>query len=192
MSFRRTATAVYLVLAPVLYSQIRSATITGTVKDAAGGVVPDAVVTVTQQETDIVTSIKTTAAGVYTAPYLPAGTYTVAVSQPGFTVYKQTGVPVAVNQTVRIDVDLKVGAVEQSVEVTAQAAQIQTDSSTVQGAVESQVINAIPNHRRYDVAEFVWRRRAGAQARIHYRRERWPRIHQRHPVGRPSRDGRRL
>src|SRR5262249_24048010 len=145
---RKTAiavSAVTLILAPMLRAQIRSATITGTVKDAAGAVIPDAVVAVTQQETDIVTSLKTTAAGAFTAPYLAAGTYTVSVSKPGFAVYKQTGVILAVNQTVRIDVEMKIGAVEQSVEVTAQAAQIQTDSSTVQGAIESQTINALPN-----------------------------------------------
>ena len=148
MPSRKRAIAVSvisLIFAPILDAQIRSATITGTAKDTAGGVIPDAVVTVTQQETDITTTIKTTAAGVFTAPYLAAGTYTVSVTKPGFAAYKQTGIAVAVNQTVRVDVDLKVGAVEQSVEVAAAAAQVQTDSSTVQGAVDSQLINAIPN-----------------------------------------------
>ena len=148
MLHRKTALAasvVSLILSPTLFAQIRSATITGTVKDTAGAVIPDAVVTVTQQETAVVTSIKTTEAGVFTAPYLAAGTYTVAVSKPGFTVYKENGINVAVNQTVRVDAELKIGAVEQSVEVTAQGAQIQTDSSTVQEAVGSQMINALPN-----------------------------------------------
>jgi hypothetical protein len=148
MSGRRAAIIAFvlsIVFTSTLFSQIRSATITGTVRDATGAVVPDAAVEVTEQETGITTSVKTTAAGVFTAPYLAAGTYTVSVKKPGFVVYKQTGVAVAVNQTVRIDVDLKTGGVEQTVEVTAQAAQIQTDSSTVQGAVESKVINALPN-----------------------------------------------
>src|SRR3954454_4776404 len=103
-----------LVATSTLFAQIRSATITGTVKDASGAVVPEADVTVTQEENGIATAIKTTAAGVFTAPYLPAGTYSVAVSQPGFVAYKKSGVPVAVNQTVRIDIDLKVGTVEQA------------------------------------------------------------------------------
>ena len=100
------ATTICLTLGSMLYAQIRSATITGTVTDAAGAVVPDATVAVTQQETDVVTSTKTTAAGVFTVPYLPAGTFTVSVSKPGFSAYKQTGVVVAGNQTRRIDVDL--------------------------------------------------------------------------------------
>ncbi len=134
-----------LVLSSILFAQIRSATITGTVRDSTGAVVPDAEVVVTQQETGMVTTIKTTAAGVYTAPYLAAGTYTVGLTLAGFVPYKQTGVALAVNQTVRVDVDLKVGAIEQAVEVSAQSVQIQTDSSTVQGAVQSQSINALPN-----------------------------------------------
>ena len=134
-----------LALSSISYAQIRSATITGTVRDASQAIVPDVDVVVTQQETGFVTTIKTTASGSYTAPYLPAGTYTLAVTAPGFTAYKQTGIGLGVNETVRVDVDLKVGATEQTIEVSAQAAQIQTDSSTVQGAIESQVINVLPN-----------------------------------------------
>jgi len=130
--FGRKIALVVFVLTSVItspaFAQIRSATITGTVKDATGAVVPDADVIVTQQETGISATIKTTAAGVFTAPYLAAGTYSVAVNRPGFVAYKETGILLAVNQTVRIDVDLKVGGVEQAVEVTAEAAQIQTDS----------------------------------------------------------------
>src|SRR5262245_36644813 len=114
MLVRKTAIAAFVfifVVTSTLFAQIRSATITGTVKDASGAIVPDAAVIVTQQETGIATTIKTTAAGVFTAPYLAAGTYTVTVNLPGFAAYKQAGIPVAVNQTVRIDIDLKVGAV---------------------------------------------------------------------------------
>jgi trimeric autotransporter adhesin len=134
-----------VILSSILYAQIRSATITGTVKDSTGGLVPNAEVVVTQQETGIATTMRTTASGIYTAPYLAAGTYTVAITVVGFAPHRQTGIALAVNQTVRIDVDLKVGAIEQAVEVSAQATQIQTDSSTVQGAIQSQMISALPN-----------------------------------------------
>jgi hypothetical protein len=134
-----------LLLCFVSFAQIRSATITGTVKDSTGAVILDVDVVVTHQETGIATTIKTTASGIYTAPYLAVGTYIVAVDVVGFAPYKQTGVALAVNQTVRVDVDLKVGAIEQTVEVSAASTQIQTDSSTVQGAVASQAISALPN-----------------------------------------------
>jgi hypothetical protein len=148
MFVRKAGILAFVLLAissSISFAQIRSATLTGTVRDASQAVVPDIEVTVTQMETGMATSIRTTGAGIYTAPYLPAGTYTVAVTVPGFVPYKQTGIALAVNETVRVDVDLKVGGTEQTVEVSAQAAQIQTDSSTVQGAVESQVITVLPN-----------------------------------------------
>src|SRR5262249_30101758 len=80
MSVRKTHIAVFLFAALVtslLYGQIRSATITGTVRDSSGAVVPEANVVVTEQDTGAVTTVKTTAAGIFTAPYLAAGSYTV-------------------------------------------------------------------------------------------------------------------
>jgi hypothetical protein len=148
MSIRNTGVAVFLlqvILSPITYAQIRSATITGTVRDASQAVIPDVPVVVTQQETGVSTTVRTTAAGIYTAPYLAAGTYTVSVAVQGFVPYRQTGIGLSVNQTVRADIDLKVGSTQQAVEVSAQSAEIQTDSSTVQSAVQAQEINVLPN-----------------------------------------------
>ncbi|MFB3777754.1 MAG: TonB-dependent receptor domain-containing protein [Bryobacteraceae bacterium] len=127
------------------YAQIRSSTITGTVTDASGAVIPGAQVIVADQATGVENKTETTATGQFTVPYLPAGTYTVSVSVAGFVPYRQTGIALTAAQTVRVDVGLKVGAVESTIEVAAQAAQIQTDSSTVQGAIQSDVIAALPN-----------------------------------------------
>src|SRR5690348_15176182 len=103
MSVKRTAVTVFilaLILASTVYAQIRSATITGTVRDASQAPIPDAEVVVTQQETGTSTTLKTSEAGTYTAPYLAAGTYTVSVNASGFTPFKQTGTVLGVNQTV--------------------------------------------------------------------------------------------
>ena len=67
-------------LASIAAAQIRSATITGTVADSTGALVPGAEVTVTQQETNVATSVVTNDQGQFTVPYLPAGTYTVGVT----------------------------------------------------------------------------------------------------------------
>jgi hypothetical protein len=131
--------------AGIAHAQIRSATITGTVTDSTGAVIPGAQVTITDQATNIATNVVTTDAGSYTAPYLPAGSYTVAVSAPGFAPYRQVDIAITTAQTARIDAVLRVGNVEQAVEVIASAVQIQTDSSTVSGAVQSQMIDALPN-----------------------------------------------
>jgi hypothetical protein len=133
------------VFTSLAHAQIRSAAITGTVTDASGAVIPGAEVVVTNQATNIATKATTTEAGLYAAPYLPAGNYTVAVTATGFAPYRQVDVILATAQTVRVDVVLRVGAVEQSVEVTATAMQLQTDTSTVSGAVQTEMIDALPN-----------------------------------------------
>jgi hypothetical protein len=127
------------------HAQIRSAAITGTVTDASGAVVPGAEVTVTNQATNIATTAITTGAGLYTAPYLPAGNYTVAVTARGFAPYREVDIALSTAQTVRVDVVLRVGTMEQSVEVVATAMQLQVDNSTVSGAVQTEMIDALPN-----------------------------------------------
>ncbi len=134
-----------LVMAGVAYGQIRSATITGTVTDSTGAVVPGAQVTLTEQQTDISNPTKTTEAGLYTVPYLPAGNYTLSIKASGFAEYKMTGVAVATGQTVRLDAELKLATVGEAVEVSAQVVSIQTDSSTVQSSITAQAIDILPN-----------------------------------------------
>jgi trimeric autotransporter adhesin len=129
----------------VAHAQIRSATITGSITDASGSVVPGAVVVVTEQDTGIANTTKSTDAGQYTVPYLPAGTYTVAVTATGFAPYRQTGIVLGTAQTARADVGLKVASIGTTVEVQAQAALIQTDSSTIQSSVGAGMIASLPN-----------------------------------------------
>lgn len=132
-------------LAGTASAQIRSATITGTVTDQSGAVVANADVIITNIGTDVSYTTKTTDAGQFTAPYLEAGTYRVDVTVPGFMPHRETNLAVSTGQTVRADVSLKVGAVGSQVEVTADAAQVQTDSSAVANATTSAVIDAVPN-----------------------------------------------
>jgi hypothetical protein len=151
MEFRSMRRALVLTLLVALafgsiaFAQIRSGTITGTVTDATGAVVAGAEVTLLNQDTNITDVTKTTEAGLYTFPYLPAGTYTVSISMTGFAPFKQTGLVLTTAQTARVDAALKIGTIEAAIEVAAQAAQIQTDTSTVQNAVQAQMIAALPN-----------------------------------------------
>src|SRR5580704_8886594 len=134
-----------LLLAPGTYSQIRSGTITGAVLDPSGSVVPDAEVTVKNTGTNASYTTKTTAAGLYTVPYLESGTYSVSISRVGFTAFLESGIHLDPSQTARVDAKLQVGSVGSMVEVAASAEQLQADSSTVTGATDAQVIEAIPN-----------------------------------------------
>ena len=94
--------ALSLLCAPLAHAQIRSATIIGTVTDPTKAVVPGATVIVTNQDTNAATELVTTEAGQFTAPYLPAGTYTVAVTLPGFAAFRRTGIVLATAETVRV------------------------------------------------------------------------------------------
>lgn len=129
----------------VAIAQIRSATITGIVTDPQKAVVPGATVVLTNEATNVAAEFVTTDAGLFTAPLLQAGTYTVTVSLAGFATFKRTGVAVGATETVRIPVELIVSQLGETVDVTADAPLLQTDRSSVSGAVGAEMIEALPN-----------------------------------------------
>jgi hypothetical protein len=131
--------------APAASAQIRSATITGAVTDPSKAVIPGATVIVVNQDTNSRTELVTNDAGLFTAPYLPAGTYSIEVSLPGFATFRRSGIAVATAETVRINVDLTVSKVGETVEVAAEAPILQTDRTSVSGAVGAEMIEALPN-----------------------------------------------
>jgi trimeric autotransporter adhesin len=126
-------------------AQVRNSTITGTVTDQSGAVVPRAMVTVTNQLTNEAVKTQSGAAGDYSIPYLPAGRYALSVDAPGFRTYRENDIEVATGVTVQVNVKLAVGATSQLVEVQASTAQLQTESSSVTGSIETQVIKNVPN-----------------------------------------------
>lgn len=82
---------VMLSLGVLAYSQTDRATITGTVRDTTGAVLPGAAVKATNIDTMAVYTSPTNEDGVYTIPSLPVGHYTLAVSRDGFKAYARTG-----------------------------------------------------------------------------------------------------
>jgi hypothetical protein len=130
---------------PSAHAQIRSGTITGTVTDSSKAVVPGAPVVVTNQDTNVAEETTTTSEGLFTVTYLPAGNYTVSVTLPGFAVFRRTGIVVQTAQTVRVPVELAVSQVGETVEVAAEAPQLQTDRTSVSGAIGAELIDALPN-----------------------------------------------
>ena len=106
-----------LLLASVSAAQVEQGTITGSVTDASGAVVPDARVTITNVATGVARETRSAADGHYTAPYLPPGQYVVAVAAQGFDKARVRGVNIAVGLTATIDVILKPGSLQQEVTV---------------------------------------------------------------------------
>src|SRR5512132_2440897 len=112
-------------------AQVLSGSIVGEVADVTGAVVPDATVRITQRETNQVRSTITNAGGEFSFPSLQGGTYDVVVSKQGFQTFTAQAVSVAVGQVARIDAALRIGAVSETVLVTAEAAALQTDRAEV-------------------------------------------------------------
>src|SRR6202521_617258 len=88
--------------------------ITGTVDDPAGAVVASAAIEAKHVETGAVYQTASTATGNYTLSQLPAGTYEISVTVPGFKKYIRQGLTVQVAETLRIDIALEVGAATES------------------------------------------------------------------------------
>jgi hypothetical protein len=128
-----------------MLAQVKSSAITGTVTDQSGAIVPNATVTVLQQETSTSTATQTTAKGEYTVPYLPIGHYTLTVSAPGFSTYRKSDINLPGETTAREDIPLSLGTTTTSVDVKADALAIQTESATVQSAIDQNLIATLPN-----------------------------------------------
>jgi hypothetical protein len=126
------------------------AEITGTVTDASGGVIPGAVVSVSNAQTNQARSAITNESGNYTIPFLVPGRYETRVQHQGFKASVRTGIEIQVGDVARVDFALEVGAVSEVVEVTGGAPLIETDNSAVGTVIENKRIVELPlNGRNY-------------------------------------------
>ena len=124
--------------------------ITGTVQDSAGAIVVGARVTVTNTGTAATRETVTTGAGVYTFPSLQPGVYNLRVEQQGFRAAVENNIELQVQQTARVDFTLQVGQLSESIEVAANAVQLNTDDATVGTVIENKRIVDLPlNGRDY-------------------------------------------
>ncbi|MGH9838126.1 MAG: TonB-dependent receptor domain-containing protein, partial [Blastocatellia bacterium] len=140
-----------LSLACAAFAQQETATITGEVKDAAGAVVPGAQITITNVETNVALKSETNEQGVYTVTSLRPGPYSISVEKAGFKKTVRSGVTLQVNQVARIDVSLQIGALETVVEITADAALLETETSSRGSVIDQKKIVDLPlNGRDYN------------------------------------------
>jgi hypothetical protein len=115
-------------VAVALLAQSDRGTITGTVSDSTGAVVPSAPLQVRNIETGAIYQAGASATGNYTLAQLPAGQYEMSVTVPGFKTFVRQGLTVDVAQTYRVDVTLEVGTQSETVTVTEAAPLLKTDS----------------------------------------------------------------
>ena len=146
---QRVGLAILLIalVAPAAIAQ-QTGTIAGAVRDAQGGVLPG--VTVTVRSDALVTGsqvVVTGEAGAYQFPTLPPGTYSVNYELTGFTPLRREGIVVQVARTTRLDVELSVGALQETVTVSGESPVVDTSSTVTQTNINKDLYEAIPTGR---------------------------------------------
>jgi hypothetical protein len=125
-------------------SQSATGTIAGNVTDSSGSPIPHAKVTATNTDTNVSRNATTAQDGSYSILFLPVGTYRVDVNVTGFKKFEQTGIVLEVNRNPKVDAVLQVGTVNETVEVTADAAMVETTVPALGQTVNSQDIEELP------------------------------------------------
>jgi hypothetical protein len=132
------------VIRPTLSAQVLYGSVTGTVADESGAVVPGAKVLLVNDETGLRREVVTDHVGIYRVVDLPQGPYTLEVSAPGFKLLKKTNVRVATGQVNAEDVQLSVGSSTQEVTVQGTTAVLQTQRADVRTEITGHAIRNLP------------------------------------------------
>ena len=133
-----------IAFAACLYGQAVNGSLVGTVTDASGAVMPLAKVTILEVNTGVGRGTTTSDSGNYVFPDLAPGTYTVTVTQKGFKQVTREGIDILVNTTVRIDLAVPLGDVNEIVTVAASAPLLQTDRADTGRKIETVQVEAMP------------------------------------------------
>src|SRR5258708_8084920 len=153
--FFRTAlsffSAVVVCALPVVAQEV-SAGITGKVTDPTGGAIVGASVTAKERDRGTEWPTKTNEDGIYAFPRVPIGNYELRVEASGFKTSTQPNIQLEVNQRARIDLTMQVGAITESVSVSADAAILQTETPQVGSVITPQTIVHTPLISRNAIA----------------------------------------
>ncbi len=129
-------------------AQVLFGSVVGNVTDSSGAAVAGATVKITEMQTNETRSVVTNEGGTYTISTVPAGTYQVEITQTGFRAFLTSNILVNQNNVVRVDAQLQVGAQAEKIEVTAEAAVLQTDRADIHTEVASQQLESLPQATR--------------------------------------------
>src|ERR1700694_1365349 len=131
-----------------VYAQVSGATLTGTVSDASGAIIPNAKISIHNVATGEVREVTTDAAGFYTAPNLLPGKYEVTVTSPGFSTAVRSGITLTVGAQQSLNISMTVGEVSAKVEVTGEAPDVQLTSSAISGVFSQSTVVELPLNGR--------------------------------------------
>ena len=155
---RTTKTAAYFLtfvtlvlslwLPDTAHAQVAGATLSGTVSDQSGGILPQAAISIRNVATDITRATTTSSAGFYSVPNLLPGTYDVKASAQGFSTHLSTGITLTVGSQQVLDFTLQVGQISQTVEVSTEAPTVELASSSISATVNSTTVRELPLNGR--------------------------------------------
>jgi len=159
MSSRRISTGYAVCLATVLIlailssapssAQVSGATLSGTITDSSGGVLPNTQVVITNVATGVTSKVATNSDGFYISANLLPGEYNVTVSAKGYTTEQRTGISLTVGAQQVFDLTLRVGSASTEVMVvTAEAPAVQLNSSDISAVVNATTVRELPLNGR--------------------------------------------
>src|SRR5947209_6704047 len=134
-------TATALLFSASAFAQRTTGTLRGQVLDPAGAVVPNAEVTVTNQETGVSVKVATTSAGTYSLPTLLPGLYKITVEAKGFKSFVKKDVSVIANQDNVADAQVELGIATETIEVTGGSVEVHTTSSSLNNSFDSHSVD---------------------------------------------------
>jgi hypothetical protein len=147
---RRLALCVFACVAFVPAAAFAQASITGTVRDSSGGVLPGVTVEASSPALiERVRSVVSDANGQYRIVDLRPGTYAVSFTLPGFSTFRREGVELAGTFVATVNAELRVGALEETITVTAESPIVDVQRTTAQRVFTQEVIDAIPAGRSH-------------------------------------------
>ena len=130
------------------FGQSTFGTFVGTVQDQSGSVIAGAIVSITNLDENAVRSASTNSSGQYQLLNVPAGRYSISVIKAGFAPAKVNEVTLDARQERRVDLSLALASVQQTVEVSASAATINTENATIANTMTSQAVMELPANYR--------------------------------------------
>jgi hypothetical protein len=131
-------------VASMAFAQSDRGTITGTVTDSSGAVIASVPLQAKNTVTGVAYDGATSTTGNYTISELPAGSYEISLSAPGFKKYTRSGLTVEVAQVLRVDIALEVGAATESVTVSAAASLLNTETGDVRHDIRTETLDDLP------------------------------------------------
>ena len=136
--------AAFVFACGVNFAQINTAAIYGTVTDQAAGIIPNAHIQVKNELTNVAASTTSNSRGDFTFNFLPIGNYDVSVEATGFQRQIRNDVELSAGQTLHIDVQLRLGNIQESITVSGSAPLLNLDGSEQHSVLDSSDVHELP------------------------------------------------